>query len=85
MNLFLGSTNVVPQHRHHHHHHQKRGYHIAAATTQAQPIANHENIPYYDAQVRIEFNLRHQSHALHMEISFFLFSIFNKSQNHGII
>lgn len=47
--FFSGNTNVVQPHRHHHHHHQKRGYHIA--TTAPQPIANHENVTYYDTQV----------------------------------
>lgn len=57
----LGNANVMPQHRHHHHHHQKRGYHMATTPAAPQPIANHENVSYYDTQVSglcYEFPLR---------------------------
>lgn len=66
--LVLGSGNVMAPHRHHHHHHQKRGYHIAttqaaiAAVAAPQPIANHENISYYDTHVCV-LNHKYQFHV----------------------
>lgn len=57
------------QHRQHHHHHhrnavhhnQKRSYHIATTTAPNinQPVLNHENVSYYDAQVIYDVHYAH--------------------------
>lgn len=72
---FCKAGSVIQHRQHHHHHHrnavhhnQKRSYHIATTTAQniTQPVSNHENISYYDAQVNGIKNPFNAQHSLHM-------------------